>query len=48
MDCIKKVKKLISFLPSNNLDSPRTARKDDPDRGEDCSNHRSGGPDQGL
>ena len=36
MDCIKKVKRLVSFLPSNNLDTaPHGVGKDDPERRED-------------
>ncbi|QLH74579.1 MAG: acyl-CoA carboxylase subunit beta [Methanomassiliicoccales archaeon] len=36
LDCIKKAKRLLSYLPSNNLDSPPYQKpKDDPERRED-------------
>jgi acetyl-CoA carboxylase carboxyltransferase component len=36
LDCVRSVKKLLSYLPSNNLDSPPAIKaKDDPERREE-------------
>jgi propionyl-CoA carboxylase beta chain len=39
VDCLQKVRKLFSYIPSNNLDDPpRIETKDDPSRGEEKLN----------